>query len=56
MFCNIGSMRYVVERLEEAQDEQAFQAAISILMDHMKKIGMDSKYLLNVEKHWFYYE
>ena len=54
MFCNIGSMRYVVERLEEAQDEQAFQAAISILMDHMKKIGMDSKYLLNVEKRAYY--
>ena len=54
MFYNIGSVQHAIEKLEGAQDNQEFQSAISILMEHMKKIGMESQYLINLEKRAYY--
>ncbi len=47
-------MQGAMERLENAQDSQTFQSAISVLLDHMKKIGMDSQYLIGLEKRAYY--
>lgn len=43
-----------MERLMSAQDSQSFQFAISALRDQMKRIGMDSQYLIGLERRAYY--
>lgn len=51
---NVNSMQETVERLEKAEDIQAFHYAVNALLEHMNKIGMDSQYLINLEKRAYY--
>ncbi len=54
MFSNSGSISGAMERLEGAQDSQSFRYAVSALSEQMKRIGMDSKYLIGLEKRAYY--
>ena len=50
MFSNSGSIQQAMERLVCAKDSQSFQAAISALKEQMKRTGMDSQYLIDLER------
>lgn len=54
MFNNSGSIQEAMERLVRVQDSQSFQFAISALREQMKKIGMDSQYLIGLERRAYY--
>ncbi len=49
MFSNSGSIQQAMEILVCAKDSQSFQAAISALKEQMKRTGMDSQYLIDLE-------
>lgn len=51
---NIGSIQEAMEQLVSAQDSQSFRSAISALREQMKRIGMDSQYLIGLEKRAYY--
>lgn len=48
------SIQEAMERLMSAQDSQSFEFAISVLRDQMKRIGMDSQYLIGLERRAYY--
>lgn len=54
MFYDVGSMQEVVERLENVQDSQAFQAAMGDLRAYMQNLGMDLQYLSELERRAYY--
>lgn len=53
---NSGSMsiQKAMELLLDAQDSQSFQYAIGVLREQMKSIGMDSQYLIGLERRAYY--
>ena len=54
MFSNSGSIQQAMERLVCTKDSQSFQAAISALKEQMKRTGMDSQYLIDLERRAYY--
>ena len=54
MFSNSGSIQQAMERLVCAKDSQSFQAATSALREQMKRTGMDSQYLIDLERRAYY--
>ena len=54
MFSNSGSIQQAMEILVCAKDSQSFQAAISALKEQMKRTGMDSQYLIDLERRAYY--
>lgn len=54
MFSNSGSIQQAMERLVCTKDSQSFQAAISALKEQMKRTGIDSQYLIDLERRAYY--
>ena len=54
MFSNSGSIQQAMEGLVCAKDSQSFQAATSALREQMKRTGMDSQYLIDLERRAYY--
>ena len=50
----INSMGQAAELFREAQNPQMFSSAMYALQKHMKSLGMDSQYLLELEKRAYY--
>ena len=54
MMFGINSMGQAAELFREAQNPQMFSSAMYALQKHMKSLGMDSQYLLELEKRAYY--
>ena len=54
MFNDSGSIQGALEQLVNAQDSQSFQSSMAVLRERMKKIGMDSQYLIDLERRAYY--
>ena len=54
MFINSGSIQQAMEGLVCAKDSQSFQVATSALREQMKRTGMDSQYLIGLERRAYY--
>lgn len=54
MFNDSGSIQGALEQLVNAQDSQSFQSSMAVLRERMKKIGMDSQYLMDLDRRAYY--
>ena len=54
MMFSINSMGQAAELFREVQNPQMFSSTMYALQKYMKSMGMDSRYLLELEKHAYY--
>ncbi len=54
MFDRTNDLQEAIKQLELAQDGHSFQMAVTVLADHMKNMGIDSRYLTGLEQRAYY--